>query len=73
VHKNIRMALGSVLAVAGIVFFILPGSILFLLGGLLLLSYDFPRARVWLKSCQRAMSGSAQKIDRLIRARKLRS
>ena len=72
-HKNIRMALGSVLAFAGIVFFILPGSILFLLGGLLLLSYDFPRARVWLKNCQRTMSGSAQKIDRLILARKLRS
>jgi hypothetical protein len=44
-----------------------------MLGGLMLLSYDVPQARHWLKTYQPAMSVSAQKIDRLILDRKFHS
>jgi uncharacterized protein YjeT (DUF2065 family) len=71
-YKNLRLAFGSVLVLAGIVFFILPGSILMVLGGLMLLSYDVPQARNWLKVCQRSMSQSARKLDTFILNRKLR-
>jgi hypothetical protein len=46
--------------------FILPGSILVLLVGLLMLSYDVPKARDWLRTCQKVMSKSASKLDKLI-------
>lgn len=61
--KSLRIGLGAVLAGVGIVFFILPGSILFLIAGLLVLSYDFPVARGWLRSCQKGMTKSAKALD----------
>ena len=70
--KAIRLTLGALLFTAGIIFTILPGSILFVLGGLVLLSYDWPRARGWLRHCQTGMSRSARRIDRYLLARKLR-
>ena len=71
--KKLRIALGSLLAIFGVVFFILPGSIFILLLGLLMLSYDVPKARDWLRTCQNAMSKSARKLDKMILERKLRS
>ncbi|WP_297821674.1 tellurium resistance protein TerC [uncultured Paraglaciecola sp.] len=64
--KKLRIALGGLLAIFGVVFFILPGSILVLLVGLLMLSYDVPKARDWLRTCQKVMSKSASKLDKLI-------
>tara|TARA_B110000908_G_scaffold127980_1_gene150220 strand:+ start:341 stop:562 length:222 start_codon:yes stop_codon:yes gene_type:complete len=71
--KKLRIALGSLLAIFGVVFFILPGSIFILLLGLLMLSYDVPKARDWLRTCQNAMSKSARKLDKIVLERKLRS
>jgi uncharacterized membrane protein YbaN (DUF454 family) len=71
--KKLRVALGSLLAIFGVVFFILPGSIFILLLGLLMLSYDVPKARDWLRTCQNAMSRSARKLDKIVLERKLRS
>lgn len=71
--KNIRVVFASLLVLVGVIFFIIPGSMFLVLGGLMLLSYDFPSARSWLKNCQRSMSGSAQKLDRVILNRKFRS
>ncbi|UAA40471.1 tellurium resistance protein TerC [Paraneptunicella aestuarii] len=68
--KSLRITLGSVLAGIGVVFFILPGSILFLIAGLLLLSYDVPAARKWLTHCQNAMSKGARKLDKLLAKRR---
>lgn len=64
--KSLRITIGSVLAGIGVIFFILPGSILFLIAGLLLLSYDIPAARKWLAYCQNAMSKGARKLDQLL-------
>jgi hypothetical protein len=70
--KHIRIGLGSILVFIGVVFFIIPGSMFLLLLGLLTLSYDVPKAKDWLKVCQRSMSKSARKLDSLILNRKLR-
>ncbi|MFT4994223.1 MAG: hypothetical protein ACI965_001246 [Paraglaciecola sp.] len=71
--KHFRIGLGSILILMGVVFFILPGSMFLLLLGLLTLSYDVPKAKDWLKVCQRSMSQSARKLDRVLLNRKLRS
>lgn len=71
--KKVRIAIGSLLAIFGVIFFILPGSMFVLLVGLLMLSYDVPKARDWLRTCQKFMSTSARKLDKLILDRKLRS
>ena len=70
--KKLRIALGGLLAIFGVVFFIVPGSILVLLAGLLMLSYDVPKARDWLRTCQKVMSKSASKLDKLILDKRLR-
>jgi hypothetical protein len=69
--KIFRLTLGGLLLTAGILLTLLPGSILLLIGGLMLLSYDWPRARGWLKLSQTAMSNSARKLDRFMLLRKL--
>jgi hypothetical protein len=71
--KKLRIAFGGLFAIFGVVFFILPGSIFVLLLGLVMLSYDVPKARDWLRTCQKAMSKSARKLDKIILDRKLRS
>jgi uncharacterized membrane protein YbaN (DUF454 family) len=71
--KRLRITLGALLAIFGVVFFILPGSIFVLLLGLVMLSYDVPKAREWLRTCQKAMSKSARKLDKIILDRKLKS
>lgn len=70
--RSIRITVGGLLALFGVVFFVLPGSVFVLLLGLLMLSYDIPKARDWLRVCQRAMSNSARKLDKIILNRKLR-
>ncbi|TDF41421.1 tellurium resistance protein TerC [Alteromonadaceae bacterium M269] len=70
--KKLRI-ITAVLAISfGVIFFILPGSILFVIGGLMLLSIDFPAARKWLKKCQNSMSRSARWLDRFLLTRKFR-
>ena len=67
--KTIRLLLGGISTAIGVFLFYLPGSFLFLIAGLLLLSFDIPLARVWLRKCQKGMAVSARKIDRYILAR----
>lgn len=70
--KAIRLLLGGISTSIGIFLFYLPGSILFLIAGLMLLSFDIPIARVWLRKCQTSMSVGAKKLDRYLLARKHR-
>ena len=70
--KIIRLTLGAILFIGGIVLTLLPGSILLVIGGLVLLSYDWPRARGWLKISQNMMASSARKLDRVLLLRKFR-
>ena len=65
-NKPIRITLGSIGVFIGIVFAILPGSILFLVAGLFLLSFDFPLARKWLRKSQKMMSWGARKLDNML-------
>lgn len=70
--RIVRLTLGAILFIGGIVLTLLPGSILLVVGGLMLLSYDWPRARGWLKYSQKTMATGARKIDRFLLMRKLR-
>ncbi|MBN7824580.1 tellurium resistance protein TerC [Bowmanella dokdonensis] len=69
--KTVRIVLGTLLAIFSVVLSILPGSILFLLAGLMLLSVDFPLARRYLKHCQKIMQTGARRFDRYLLNRKL--
>lgn len=71
-NKPARLTLGVIGVLIGTVFFILPGSILFLIMGLLLLSFDVPVARKWLKKSQRLMSDGAYKLDKYLLKRRFR-
>ncbi len=51
---------------AGVIFFVVPGSMLLVIAGLMLLSVDIPFARKWLVYCQKKMATSAAKLDRWI-------
>jgi hypothetical protein len=70
--KTLRLTLGGILFISGVIFTLIPGSILLVLGGLVLLSYDWPRARSLLTFTQNKMRVSARKIDKFFLARKYR-
>jgi hypothetical protein len=70
--KALRLTFGALLLVSGIILTLLPGSILLVISGLVLLSYDWPRARGWLKISQKSMVYGAKKLDRFMLMRKLK-
>jgi hypothetical protein len=70
--KLLRSAAAITLIILGIIFTILPGSILLVLGGLVLLSVDFPQAKKFLSKTQRATSRTARKVDLFLLKRKHR-
>ncbi len=70
IMKLVRSIVGVTLIVLGILFTILPGSILFVLGGLVLLSMDHPPARRFLGLIQRQMSVASKKLDMYFHRRK---
>lgn len=65
--KALRTIAGGFLVAVGVIFTILPGSILFVLAGLILLSMDYPKARVLLAMAQKSARKGAVKLDSLIR------
>lgn len=72
VVKSVRTVAGIALVGLGIVFTIIPGSILFILAGLFLLSFDHKFARRWLRATQDTAAKGARKLDRWLLRRKLR-
>ncbi len=70
--KHIRIGIGGLFTFVGVVFFVLPGSMFLLILGLMMLSYDFPKAKSYLRICQRGMSKSARKLDSYLLNRKLK-
>lgn len=65
-----RILTSLVLILIGLILTILPGSIIFLLGGLVLLSVDFHPARRFLTKLQRGISRTARKLDLFLLNRK---
>ena len=62
---------GGALVLLGLIFIVVPGpSLLLLIPGLYLLSFEYEIARVWLKKCQRLLKASAVWIDAKLRKRK---
>lgn len=70
--KIIRTVLGSLLIVAGIVLTILPGSTLFILAGLVLISIDYKYPRKFLGKVQKSASKASRKMDSFLLSRKYR-
>jgi uncharacterized protein YqgC (DUF456 family) len=70
--RQLKVILGMVLCIIGVVLTILPGSTLLVLAGLMLLSTEYTPARKLLKWVQRSMSRSAVKLDRYLLNRKMR-
>ncbi|GBL03136.1 PGPGW domain-containing protein [Glaciecola sp. KUL10] len=70
--RQLKVILGMVLCIIGVVLTILPGSTLLVLAGLMLLSTEYTPARKLLKWVQRSMSQSAVKLDRYLLNRKMR-
>ncbi|QTH62803.1 tellurium resistance protein TerC [Psychrosphaera ytuae] len=55
---------GGLLVLLGLVFIIIPGpSLLLLIPGLFILSYEYDVAKDWLKKCQNLLSVSARWLD----------
>jgi hypothetical protein len=68
IKKSARTVIG-----AGLIFVIIPGpSLLLIIPGLFLLSYDYVWAKVWLRKCQSLMKKAATKLDAFIARRKMR-
>lgn len=69
--KPIRTVVGGFLVLLGLIFVIVPGpSLLLLIPGLYLLSFDYPKAKVYLRKCQKLLSKSARWLDQQIQRRK---
>jgi hypothetical protein len=65
-----RVITSTILILLGVIFTFLPGSTIFLLAGLGLLSVDFYPARRFLTKAQRAISSSARRVDLFLLNRK---
>lgn len=70
--KQLKVILGMVLCILGVVLTILPGSFLLLLAGLVLLSTEYPLAKRLLRKLQKSLSVSSRKLDSYLRKRKSR-
>jgi hypothetical protein len=73
IKKSARTVIGAGLVALGLIFVIIPGpSLLLIIPGLFLLSYDYVWAKVWLRKCQSLMKKAATKLDAFIARRKMR-
>ena len=72
-RKILVSLVGGILALLGVVLFIVPGPAwLFLPAGLAVLSLEYPWAERWLKVCMAKFRQSAAWLDRKLLARKYR-
>ena len=66
--KLLVTTIGGLLVFLGLIFVIIPGpSLLLLIPGFYILSFEYPAAKVWLRRCQRLLKKSAVWLDRFIR------
>lgn len=71
VRKTIISIIGGLLVLLGLIFVIVPGpSLLLIIPGLFILSYEYPLAKVWLRKCMKLMRNSAKWIDAKLLKRK---
>ncbi len=68
--KLTRISIGGVLVLVGFIFFIVPGSILLVIAGLMFLSIDIPIAKTWLRKSQNVAQQGARRIDKWLVRRK---
>lgn len=70
--KILITIVGGFLVLLGAIFIIIPGpSLLLLIPGFYILSFEYEGAKVWLKRCQALLTKTARWIDSVILKRKL--
>ena len=70
--KILITIVGGFLVLLGAIFIIVPGpSLLLLIPGFYILSFEYEGAKVWLKRCQALLAKTARWIDSVIMKRKL--
>jgi glucose dehydrogenase len=70
--KSIRLLFGAALVALGVILTILPGSTLFILAGLMILSIDYPPAKNLLRKVQNGMRTGSRKLDLFFYRRKFK-
>jgi uncharacterized protein (TIGR02611 family) len=71
IKKSCISIVGSLLVLLGLVFIIVPGpSMLLIILGLFILSYEYPAAKLHLRKCMRLVRRSAQWLDQKLLHRK---
>jgi hypothetical protein len=69
--KSLISIVGGSLVLLGLIFIIVPGpSLIFIIPGLVILSFEYPLAKMWLRKCMRQARRAAQWIDRKMLQRK---
>lgn len=62
---------GGFLVLLGLIFIIIPGpSLLFIIPGLFLLSFEYPLAKKWLRKSMKVMGHTARWVDKKMWQRK---
>lgn len=68
--KTILSLIGGSLVLLGLMFILVPGpSLLFIVPGLIILSYEYTWAETWLRKCMKFMRKSAKWLDQKTRRR----
>ena len=71
IKKSLISLLGGLLLLIGAIFFIIPGpSLLFIIPGLLILSFEYAVAERYLRKCMKLMKTSAGYIDKAFRGKR---
>jgi intracellular septation protein A len=71
IKKSLISFVGGLFILLGAIFFIIPGpSLLFILPGLLILSFEYPKAKSCLQKCMKMMRSSAAWMDKLLRGKR---
>lgn len=71
IKKSLISVVGGVLVLLGLIFIIIPGpSLLLIIPGLFILSFEYPVAKVWLKTAMRKMRLAAKWLDSKLLKRK---
>ena len=71
--KILITVVGGFLVLLGAIFIIVPGpSLLLLIPGFYILSFEYDGAKVWLKRCQDLLKKSARWLDSMISKHKMK-
>jgi len=70
IRKTMISLLGASLILIGLMFILIPGpSLLFIVPGLIILSFEYAWAKLYVRKCMKVMTKSARWLDQKTRRR----